>query len=75
MRISHFNQADLSFHWRIWPRRLERWRWTKTVPVFLAMGRRALYRFEDIGAFEEASIRPPVAMAVPHVGREHRAAT
>ena len=75
MSISHFSQAELAFRWRISPRTLERWRWSKTDPVFLKIGRRVIYRLEDIEAFEIASIRPAVALAVPHVGREHRAAT
>ena len=75
MRISHFNRAELAFRWRISPRTLERWRWSKTGPVFLKIGGRIIYRLEDIEAFEKASIRPAVAMAVPHVEAEHRAAT
>jgi hypothetical protein len=75
MRISHFNQAELAFRWRISPRTLERWRWSKTGPVFLKIGGRVIYRLEDIEAFAKASIRPPIGTAVPHVGKERRAAT
>ena len=75
MRISHFNQAELAFRWCISPRTLERWRWSKTGPVYLKIGGRVIYRLEDIEAFEKAYIRPAVAMAVPHVGVEHRAPT
>jgi hypothetical protein len=75
MIISHFSQAELAFRWRISPRTLERWRWSKTGPVFLKIGGRVIYRLEDIEAFEKASIRHAVAMAVPHVGKEHRAPT
>ncbi len=71
MRISHFNQAELAFRWRISPRTLERWRWSKTGPVYLKIGGRVIYRLEDIQAFEIASVRPAVVMAVPHVGKEH----
>lgn len=73
MRIYHFNQAELAFRWRISPRTLERWRWSKTGPVFLKIGGRVIYRLEDIEAFKKASIKPAVAMAVPYVGTEHRA--
>ena len=75
MRISHFNQAELAFHWRISPRTLERWRWSKTGPVFLKIGGRVIYRLEDIEAFKKASIKHAVAMAVPHVGTEDRTPT
>lgn len=73
MRICHFNQAELAFRWRISPRTLERWRWSKTEPVFLKIGGQVIYRLENIEAFKKASIKPAVAMAVPHVRTEHRA--
>jgi hypothetical protein len=44
-------------------------------PHLLKFGGRVIYRLEDIEAFEKASIRSAVAMAVPHVGREHMDAT
>jgi hypothetical protein len=75
MRISHFNLAELALRWRISPRTLEIWRWSKTGPVFLKIGGRVIHRLEDIEAFEKASIRPAVAMVVPHVGKEHSTAT
>ena len=61
MIISHFSQAELAFRWRISPRTLERWRWSKTGPVFLKIGGRVIYRLEDIEAFEKASIRHAVS--------------
>ena len=70
MRISHFNQAELAFRWRISPRTLERWRWSKTGPVFLKIGGRVIYRLEDIEAFERASIR--CADDVGDAGSRHR---
>ena len=73
MRICHFNQAELAFRRRISPRTLERWRWSKTEPVFLKIGGQVIYRLEDIEAFKKASIKHAVAMAVPYVGTEHRA--
>jgi hypothetical protein len=75
MSISHFSQAELAFRWRISPRTLERWRWSKAGPVFLKIGGRVIYRLEDIEAFEKASIRPAVVTGLPHVGKEHRDAT
>lgn len=54
---SHFNHAELAFRWRISPRTLERWRCSKTGPIFLKIGGRVIYRLEDIEAFEKASIR------------------
>lgn len=73
MRISHFNQAEPAFRWRIAPRTLERWRWTKIGPIFLKIGGRVIYRLEDVEAFEIASIRPAVAMGTPNTGKAHLA--
>lgn len=73
MSISHFSQAELAFRWRISPRTLERWRWSKTGPVYLKIGGRVIYRLEDIEAFEIASIRPAVVEAMRPVGKEHMA--
>jgi hypothetical protein len=72
-RISHFNQAELAFRWRISPRTLERWRCSKTGPIFLKIGGRVIYRLEDIEAFEKASIRHTVAMGTPNAGKVHMA--
>ncbi len=71
MRISHFNQAELAFRWRISPRTLERWRWSRTGPVFLKIGGRVICRLEDIEAFEIDSLSHAAAMAVPHFENEH----
>lgn len=73
MRISHFIQAELAFRWRISPRTLERWRCTKTGPIFLKIGGRVVYRLEDVEAFEIASIRPAVAMVTPSTNKAHLA--
>ena len=73
MRISHFNQVELAFRWRISPRTLERWRCSKTGPIFLKIGGRVIYRLEDIEAFEIASMRPTVAMGTPNTGTAHMA--
>lgn len=73
MSISHFSQAELAFRWRISPRTLERWRWSKTGPVYPKIGGRVIYRLEDIEAFEIASIRPAVVEAMRPVGKEHMA--
>ena len=48
MSISHFSQAELAFRWRISPRTLERWRWSKTGPVYPKIGGRVIYRLEDM---------------------------
>jgi hypothetical protein len=56
MGISHFSQKELAFRWRMSPRTLERWRWSKTGPVHLKIGGRVIYRLEDIEAFEMAAL-------------------
>jgi hypothetical protein len=66
MRISHFNQAELAFRWRISPRTLERWRCTKTGTIFLKISGCVIYRLKDIEAFEKASIRHTVTTKMPN---------
>jgi len=51
------NQIDLSRRWGISPRTLERWRWLGEGPVFVKLGGRVAYRFEDIEAYEQAQMR------------------
>ena len=54
-RIHHLTQLELARRWAISPRTLERWRSTGRGPNFLRLGRRVVYRLEDIEAFELAS--------------------
>lgn len=53
----HFSQAELAKRWRLSPRTLERWRWTRDGPCYLKIGARVIYRIEDIEAFEAARLR------------------
>jgi len=48
MLVFHLNQTDLAFRWRISPRTLERWRFTKSGPSYPKIGGRVVYRLEDI---------------------------
>ena len=51
------NQKELSRRWGISYRTLERWRWLGEGPVFVKLGGRVAYRFEDIEAYEQAHMR------------------
>jgi hypothetical protein len=53
----HWNQVELSRHWCISPRTLERWRWLKKGPAYLKIGGRIVYRLCDIEAYEAAQVR------------------
>lgn len=50
-------QRDLAERWHLSPRTLERWRWLKRGPRYLAIGGHVRYRLEDIEAFEAAQLR------------------
>ena len=52
-----FNQHELAQRWRISHRTLERWRWQGRGPRYLKIGGRALYRAEDIDAYEAGRLR------------------
>jgi len=55
--VRHLNQVDLARRWNLSPRTLERWRWLKQGPRYLKLGGRAVYRLEDIEAFEAEQVR------------------
>lgn len=48
----HLNQLELARRWAISPRTLERWRWTGSGPRFLKVGKRVVYREDDVLAYE-----------------------
>ena len=50
--IRHLNQLDLARRWAMSPRTLERWRWMGTGPRYLKIGKRVVYRLDDVEAFE-----------------------
>jgi hypothetical protein len=52
MTTRHLNQTELALRWGISPRTLEAWRWRGHGPCFLKLGRRVIYRLEDIEAYE-----------------------
>ena len=60
MMVRHFTQIELARRWRISPRTLERWRWRRQGPQYLKIGKRVVYRLEDIQTFEAAK-RPELS--------------
>jgi len=61
MTVRHLNQIELADRWNISHRTLERWRWTGEGPAFLKIGGRAVYRLEDVEAFEADQTRKSTA--------------
>lgn len=53
MNQEHLNQLELARRWKISPRTLERWRWLKLGPAYLKIGKRVVYRLEDIEDHEQ----------------------
>jgi hypothetical protein len=60
MMVRHFTQIELARRWRISPRTLERWRWLRQGPRYLKIGKRVVYRLEDVQTFEAAK-RPELS--------------
>jgi hypothetical protein len=54
--VRMLSQKDLAAHWRMSARTLEAWRCQGTGPVYTKIGRRVLYRIEDIEAYEAAHV-------------------
>jgi hypothetical protein len=52
MQTEHLNQVQLAHRWSFSPRTLAQWRWLGKGPPYLKVGRRALYRLEDIERYE-----------------------
>ena len=52
MQTSLLTVDDLASRWNITPTTLSQWRWNGRGPKFLKLGRRILYRAEDVEAFE-----------------------
>ena len=52
MIVRHLSQLDLARRWAMSPRTLERWRWTGEGPRYLKVGKRIVYRLDDVLAFE-----------------------
>ncbi|KAA2234738.1 helix-turn-helix transcriptional regulator [Salinarimonas soli] len=50
--MNHLNQLQLARRWAMSPRTLERWRWMGQGPRFLKVGKRVVYRLEDVEAYE-----------------------
>jgi hypothetical protein len=54
--MKHLNQLELARRWAISPRTLERWRWKGGGPQYLKVGKRVVYREDDVRAFESARL-------------------
>ncbi len=62
--INHLNQRDLARRWAMSPRTLERWRWTGEGPRYLRIGRRIVYRIEDVVVFEAERLHASTAQRI-----------
>jgi hypothetical protein len=52
LSVAFFQQVELADRWRVSPRTLERWRWTKTGPAYTKIGGRVVYALADVEAYE-----------------------
>jgi hypothetical protein len=71
MCVKHSNQHQLARRWDISPRTLERWRLTGEGPRYLKLGKRILYREDDIEAYEADRLHASTSKPVP--GDQHSA--
>jgi hypothetical protein len=55
--VRHMHQNQLANRWHMSPRTLEQWRWLCLGPRYLRIGRRIVYRLEDVEAFESQQAR------------------
>jgi predicted site-specific integrase-resolvase len=59
--VRHLSQKELAQRWSMSHRSLERWRWEGKGPRFLKIGGRAIYRLEDVEAYEAEQLRTSTA--------------
>jgi predicted site-specific integrase-resolvase len=59
--VRHLNQKELAQRWSMSHRSLERWRWEGKRTRFLKIGGRAIYRLEDVEAYEAEQLRTSTA--------------
>ena len=52
----------LANHWSLNPNTLSQWRWNGRGPQYLKIGRRVLYRLDDVLCFEEQKRRQNTSM-------------
>ena len=64
MTIKHLNPLELARRWSMSPRTLERWRWTGEGPRYLKVGKRIVYRLDDIEAFEAVRLHESTGVPV-----------
>lgn len=57
MQTPFLTPEILAQRWNITPTTLSQWRWNGRGPLFVKIGRRVLYRLEDVEAFEKQKIR------------------
>ena len=52
----------LANRWSLNPNTLSQWRWNGRGPLYLKIGRRVLYRLEDVQSFEDKKCRQNSSM-------------
>ena len=57
MTPNFLTPQELAQRWNIASHTLSQWRWNARGPRYLKIGKRILYRLEDIQEFEEKKIR------------------
>jgi len=56
MQTPFLTPEILANRWSINPNTLSQWRWNGRGPLFVKIGRRVLYRLEDVEAFEKQKV-------------------
>lgn len=65
MQTPFLTPETLANRWNINPNTLSQWRWNGRGPKFLKIGRRVLYRLEDIECFEKQKVRQNTSYVNP----------
>ena len=66
METDSINTADLARRWNLTTITLSRWRVHGKGPTFLKLGRRVVYRLEDIEEFEKKRLKASTSTPTDH---------
>lgn len=61
----------LAERWNLNPTTLSQWRWNGRGPQYLKLGRRVMYRIQDVEAFEEQQVRRDTSQGFVQQSSQH----
>lgn len=67
MQTNLITPETLAERWNITKTTLSQWRWNGRGPKYLKLGRRVMYRIQDVEEFEEQKVRRDTSQGFDHL--------